>query len=335
MIVISSEANDFSTSLVMDWINHLGKKVLRLNSKDILRINSFELSNHSQTIVNFNKDGETYTSTAIDSFWYRRGYFKLAIELNSLHKLSPLLKEKVDVQLTEEIDSFHNSIYSLLQTKNSLGKYDIANVDKLTVLFMAKDIGIDIPKTIVTTNPYQIETLLAKGEKFITKSICHNLNIHNIFNEKTSETWMTYTESVVPEDIPKESSRIFPSLIQEELDKAFELRIFYLDGDFYSMAIFSQLDPQTKTDFRNYNLKNPNRTTPFKLPEAISTKLNCLMRKLELNTGSIDMVVTKDNRYVFLEVNPVGQFGMVSEPCNYNLEQKIATYLSNHGKHKK
>jgi hypothetical protein len=29
----------------------------------------------------------------------------------------------------------------------------------------------------------------------------------------------------------------------------------------------------------------------------------------------------------FLEVNPAGQFGMVSTPCNYYLEEKIAEVL--------
>jgi hypothetical protein len=39
--------------------------------------------------------------------------------------------------------------------------------------------------------------------------------------------------------------------------------------------------------------------------------------------------MTKKGEYVFLEVNPIGQFGMVSAPCNYNLEKKIAQYLIN------
>jgi glutathione synthase/RimK-type ligase-like ATP-grasp enzyme len=53
------------------------------------------------------------------------------------------------------------------------------------------------------------------------------------------------------------------------------------------------------------------------------------MTDLCLDTGSIDIVRTTDGRYVFLEVNPVGQFGMVSVPCNYNLELKVAKYLAN------
>ncbi len=53
------------------------------------------------------------------------------------------------------------------------------------------------------------------------------------------------------------------------------------------------------------------------------------MDKLDLNCGSIDMIVNTKNEFIFLEVNPVGQFGMVSEPCNYFLEKKVAEFLLN------
>jgi hypothetical protein len=39
------------------------------------------------------------------------------------------------------------------------------------------------------------------------------------------------------------------------------------------------------------------------------------------------MIVTPEKKYVFLEVNPIGQFNQVSIPCNYFLEKKIADYL--------
>lgn len=51
------------------------------------------------------------------------------------------------------------------------------------------------------------------------------------------------------------------------------------------------------------------------------------MADLDLNCGSIDMILGNDGLYYFLEVNPVGQFGMVSGPCNYYLERKIANFL--------
>ena len=46
-----------------------------------------------------------------------------------------------------------------------------------------------------------------------------------------------------------------------------------------------------------------------------------------MKTGSLDLVRTPDGRHVFLEVNPGGQFGMMSEPCNYHLEREVAQYL--------
>lgn len=52
------------------------------------------------------------------------------------------------------------------------------------------------------------------------------------------------------------------------------------------------------------------------------------MKTIGLDTGSLDFVYSSDKKFYFLEVNPVGQFGMVSRPCNYNLELKVAQFLA-------
>ena len=83
----------------------------------------------------------------------------------------------------------------------------------------------------------------------------------------------------------------------------------------------------TKIDFRNYNRKKPNRTPPYDLPNRIEKKIKSCMKALNLNSGSIDMIVTPNDDYIFLEVNPVGMFWQVSFPCNYNIEEQIAKYL--------
>jgi len=93
------------------------------------------------------------------------------------------------------------------------------------------------------------------------------------------------------------------------------------------MAIFSTLDKQTEVDFRIYNEKKPNRNTPFNLPEDIQKKIVILMESVGLITGSLDLILTNKNEFVFLEINHAGQFGMVSFPCNYYLEEVIAKEL--------
>lgn len=39
------------------------------------------------------------------------------------------------------------------------------------------------------------------------------------------------------------------------------------------MAIFSQENDKTKIDFRNYDIANPNRCVPYKLPRRIEKQL--------------------------------------------------------------
>jgi glutathione synthase/RimK-type ligase-like ATP-grasp enzyme len=152
-----------------------------------------------------------------------------------------------------------------------------------------------------------------------------------LFDESESEMgYFTYTEMLEPQMLQGVGERMAPSFFQRYVEKDFELRIFFLDDDFDAMAIFSQNDEQTKVDYRKYNMANPNRVIPYRLPDAIKSKLSLLASKLGLNTGSFDMIVDKQGEYYFLEVNPVGQFGAHSEDCNLTIERRIAERLLAH-----
>jgi glutathione synthase/RimK-type ligase-like ATP-grasp enzyme len=122
--------------------------------------------------------------------------------------------------------------------------------------------------------------------------------------------------------------QFIPSLIQEKIEKKYEIRIFYIDGETYTIAIFSSTNKRTSIDFRKYDFNKPNRMVPYILPEDIYDKIKLLMKKLNLSTGSIDMIKNEDN-YYFLEINPIGQLGMVSYCGNFYLEKKIAKFLIN------
>ena len=56
-----------------------------------------------------------------------------------------------------------------------------------------------------------------------------------------------------------------------------------------------------------------------------------LLKLLDLETASVDLIYN-GKEFVFLEVNPVGQFDYVSVHGNYLIEEYIAKELINHGK---
>ncbi|WP_238586871.1 hypothetical protein [Chryseobacterium sp. Leaf405] len=124
----------------------------------------------------------------------------------------------------------------------------------------------------------------------------------------------------------KENEDFFITFFQEKIEKDFEIRSFYLKGEIWSMAIFSQNDDNTKVDSRKYNGKIINRNVRYNLPKDLEEKIILLMNKLDLSSGSLDFIKS-GNKFYFLEVNPVGQFGNVSFYCNYDLAYKLAENL--------
>lgn len=229
----------------------------------------------------------------------------------------------IDKYYRKEIRSLLNYKLNSFDAKFTINKsFLLKPENKLEVLAFAKKHGITIPNSAVVSSKQGILKFAANNKSFITKGISGSGSV-NLGNNLYS----SYTTDVYTEDLSELNETFVPCFLQEKLDKAYEIRAFFLDRKFYSMAIFSQSDEQTSTDFRQYNRERMNRMVPYQLPQGIEDKLVSLMDSLNLDTGSVDIVKTKEGEYVFLEVNPEGQFGMVSIPCNYNLEEKMANYL--------
>ena len=310
MILILSEGNDLSTTQVIEWLDIFKKKWVRINWEEKIRLE------YSGKDVIFILDNQQFKLSDISSFWYRRGFF-------NFDKLYGTDIAEFDYFLNREMKDLISYLYYKLEKIYHLDSIRNSAVNKLIVNEIARELQLRTPEEYIFNKRTHLLDLLNNSkeeETFITKSIsgdpARNFDSFMIYN---------YTSKVNINKI--NTDYFFPSLVQNEIKKKYELRIFYLKGICYSMAIFSQKDTQTSIDFRNYNNAKPNRRVPFKLPIIIEEKIDILMKKLNYDTGSIDMIITLENDYVFLEVNPVGQFGMTSFPCNYNIEKKIAEYL--------
>lgn len=324
MILIISIKEDYSTNNVIDWIYHNQNNVLRINHEESIKNLEIIFNNDNYKIL-FEYNKKQYSINDFLSFWFRKGKLNFnSILANISHNFNKEIKKEVFSHLlNEELNTIEQFIIYSLEQAKKLGSYYQGDTNKLKSLAIAQQIGLSIPDSFIFSQKNQLKTLIQKSEDFITKGVQGILSFGTDtigFNNKT--------ELVNNSDVDEMSNKFFPSFFQNNIKKLYELRIFYLLGEFYSMAIFSQDDEQTKVDFRNYNLKNPNRTVPYKLPKDIERRLVLFMQKMNLDTGSIDMIVTPELEYVFLEVNPVGQYGMTSIPCNYYLDEKIAQYLS-------
>ena len=53
------------------------------------------------------------------------------------------------------------------------------------------------------------------------------------------------------------------------------------------------------------------------------------MKKCGVSFGAVDMIVTPNDRYVFLEINPSGQFGWIEKLTGLPISRTIAEVLAN------
>ena len=328
VILLLSRQDDGSTREVAEWLFALQKNFIRLNADDKKnRFLNCDIQAHKFTFL-FNNKPCTFLVSDIKSAWFRRsGFSKESLVdgkgLNNLfHKPSFFASE----HLKEEAQEIFEFIYYLLQSKpqlKNIGNPFYNAVNKLIVLNLARSLGLKIPLTHIVSSKKELKTFTKKNTRLITKSIGNG-----VYRFTDEYGYYSYTERVTPEFIDTLPDNYFPSLVQGEIVKKYELRIFYLERKFYSMAIFSGEFEATAIDNRkNFETPSLPRRVPYLLPKSIEKYLSLLMKKLKLNTGSIDMIVTREKEFYFLEVNPIGQFGMVSEPCNYYLEKKIAQAL--------
>ncbi|MEO7827852.1 MAG: hypothetical protein ABIR60_11985, partial [Allosphingosinicella sp.] len=196
---------------------------------------------------------------------------------------------------------------------------------KLLVLHKAREIGLKVPPFEVLNRPGPNH--VANPSRYITKALSDGLYLWDF--DGAQRGYFSYTEELGTALCEEDGTGGFPlSLVQEKIAKRFETRTFYLDGRMFSAAIYSQNDPQTSVDYRKYNYRRPNRNVPINLPAEIEEKLDRLFRALDLNTGSADMIVDEEGEFVFLEINPTGQYSYVSNICNFNIDQLIAEWLT-------
>jgi ATP-GRASP peptide maturase of grasp-with-spasm system len=314
MILIMSDENDSSTSDVITWLNHFKMPFFRINIEDAYSIKKIQLSNEKSEIILTHNNIEI-DLCKIKSFWYRRG--GLNIDLPSIGEMSSVIRHRVITHLQDEFLSLVNYFNYYLSQIPAIGAFKGREANKFESLFNATIVGLKIPNTLLTMERNDLEQEFQTA--FITKGISQ------VFCPSIGrEDYITYTKELNLTDIP---NTFFSSLFQEKIIKHADIRIFYLNKVCYSMAILSQNNVQTEIDFRKYDRKRPNRCVPFKLPIDIEIKLSKLMEKCNQQTGSIDMVLDTNGEFYFLEINPVGQYGMTSIPCNYYLDKIIAQSL--------
>lgn len=316
ILILSYDTYEQGTDPVISWLLNYNVPFIKLSIHDLIRnrMNCYLDIKNRDIIVN-----GTSVKSKVKVVWHRR----FMGELFKLEVNTTPYKDQLNLEIKSEVSDLVDYLHTLLEDKPWLTTFQGIHVSKLKMLNVAEKHGLSTPNTRIINNRMDLLDFYFQMEgKLISKPISDSRKSY-LFK---GDTYVILTNEFTEARILKLSEFFFPALFQEKIEAEFEIRVFYLDGSFYPTAVLNS-SPQKNIDKKLDSSSKHTHLVPYQLPAAIEKKLDAFMREVKLNTGCIDLLLSKEEDFVFIEVNPVGQYLAESKVCNYKIEKEIANWL--------
>lgn len=175
--------------------------------------------------------------------------------------------------------------------------------DKVRQLIEAVRAGFEVPRTLFGGKPHEIRRFVSScTDGAMVKSLRPFSWVKPNGDSSISIT-TRITEDKLPAD---ELLRLSPVIFQGEIQKSVELRINVFGESVVAMSLAPQKDPSL-VDGRHVPFRDIGPQM-FDLPDAVALACVTITRNLGLVFAAIDVILTPGGRFVFLELNQMGQF---------------------------
>ena len=296
-IVVLSYFKDLTAQEVITALKKRGEKALLLDAGDFP--SSISLAAHINSGAEWKGhivyDGEHYALEDIQSILYRRPtHYRVA--------------EALPTQIQEFAENEASKGFGGIL--RSLNCFWISRPDALNAagykprqLQIARELGMNIPRTLLTNNPQAaLDFFHACNGDIIIKALhATNVGIDEehyaaIYTNKVTMASLQYIEQI----------RITAHLLQERIEKAFEVRVVVVGQRVFAVRINSQHSATAQIDFRA--AYNDLTYEVYQLPQEVEQQCRLMVKQMGLQYSAIDLAVTKEGKHIFFENNCAGQY---------------------------
>jgi glutathione synthase/RimK-type ligase-like ATP-grasp enzyme len=174
---------------------------------------------------------------------------------------------------------------------------------KLPQLGWARAAGFRVPDTLVTNDPLSVRAFYDTHDGAIVYKTLYAGNIAH----SADTIGVIYTTPILAEHVEQMNRvALVPCQFQEYVPKRLEVRATVMGEAVLAVEIHSQATEQTRHDWRRYDDNTPYQA--HALPHEMEDACIRLVKQLGLEFGAIDLILRPDGEYVFLEINPNGQW---------------------------
>lgn len=309
MIVIFSDAHDDHAIAVSEKLKNHQERPIILDLGKLpqhMSVEAHYVNTHTDFRFNFS-NGESINLNDVKSFWWRRPQ---PLELD------PNIQQQSHREFA--LNEWHTALHGIWASIDCLWINDILKDQiaghKPYQLTVAKRVGLNVPETLITNNPSEVLNFLKKHQGKVVYKAFSATPSQWRETRPLEQRFLSYLDTV----------RYAPVIFQEYVNSASDLRITIVGQELF--AAEGNSGGSYQYDWR----MSTSSWTKHKLPENIKDLLLKYMKALGLEYGAIDMKLTADGQYYFLEVNTAGQFLFAEYDAKLPISDALARHLA-HG----
>ncbi len=179
--------------------------------------------------------------------------------------------------------------------------------------------GLSVPDTLITNEADGVRRFAAECpivSKLIGGMALDEDGVRkNVYTRRVTEDDLTDLRGI------EHTTHLF----QRWVPKQRECRVIVIGEHLTAAAITAgsqqgYVDYRTDYDNLSYDLVDP--------PEQVTAGIKLLMDSFGLVYGALDFVITPDGEWVFLEINPAGQYGFIEHATGAPLTAQLADLLA-------
>ncbi|MFB9209246.1 MvdC/MvdD family ATP grasp protein [Nonomuraea spiralis] len=318
MLLILSEPGDATVEMVLPKLKARGADALWWDPGDYpsaARLTARFGADGDELFLT--RDGQVFDLSTTTAVWTRRpGRPRAAENVTAADQ-----RERVE----ELSEWFMDGFWDLLDARWLPARRPVLRRahNKLVHLALARRLGFAVPRTVITNDPAELVPAYERaGGRLIAKAMEHTPF------EIDGGTHAVYTTVVDRRALAGRSLLAHePVILQPYVAKAVELRVTVVGRQVFTAEIASQDSPRTRDDWRHYDFARA-RHSVHRLPDDVATRCADLVAALGVSFGAIDLILTPDGEYVFLEINPNGQWAWIEELTGLPISDAIADWLT-------
>jgi len=314
ILIITNQA-DITSDFIVRKLQELQLPFFRLNTEQIGKSLTVTFDFSESNFMLFESgSGKTIDLSMVTSVYYRRP------EINRDHgDLSKGEQSFIHAELLYVLEG----LYKILDNAYWINKVQsIRNAEnKIYQLLIAEEIGFNIPESLITSDPNAALQFYNKhNQQCIIKPIKSGLV------QDDHEEGVIFTSKVVLDENNVNRIVSCPVYLQKLINKDADIRVTLVGNQVFAAKIHSQENAEGIIDWRKAGVPLPHSV--IELPRDIKYKCIKLLEKLQLNYGAVDFILTEGGQYVFLEINPNGQWAWIENRLNLKISDAITGLLS-------